>query len=149
MRGVSAGIAALALVACADPKPNVTFSDEGPGIVRGYTVLKSGPDTATKGWPGTELHVAIAASLPNVDQRATLQHVIDSIVAKDTNVFWLRVTAFAPNKPEPGAADVPLYPRLQAIWAPPDTNDPGSRSHKAVHRVYFTIIVQPDSGARR
>ena len=145
MRGISAVIAGLALAACSDPKPNVSFSDEAPGVVRPYVVLKTGKDTATKGWPGTELHLAVAPALSNADQRATLQHVIDSIVAKDTAVLWLRVTAFAPEKPMPGVQDVPLSARLQAIWAPPDTSDPSSRSHNAVHRVFYTVI-KPDSG---
>jgi len=89
MRGVSA-VVALALVACAAPKPNGTFAADPPGTARAYIILKSGRDTTTKGWPGTELHVAVAYSLDNADQRATLQHVIDSVAARDTSVFWLR-----------------------------------------------------------
>jgi len=148
MRGTSVLSLALLASACRDPKPNVSFSDEGPGTARAYAVLKSVPDSGTKGWPGTQIHIALAKSLSNADQRATVQHVIDSVVARDTAVFWLRVTAFEPAKPAPGAVDVPLYATLQGIWAPPDTNDPGSRSHKSAHRTFFTVIPAPSDTAR-
>src|SRR5690349_16535590 len=94
MRGISVAAFGLLIAACADPKPNVSFSDEGPGTVRAYAVLKSGRDTSTRGWPGWEMHIAVAKGLTNADQRATVQHVIDSVVARDTSVLWLRVTAF-------------------------------------------------------
>lgn len=148
MRGISAVVAGLALAACGDRKPNVTVVDEGPGVVRPYVILKSGTDTSAKGWPGTEFHVALAPILSNADQRATVQHVIDSVVARDTAVLWIRITAFAPDKPRPGAPDVSMSARLQAIWAPPDTSDPSSRSHRAVHRTFFTVI-SPDTGRAR
>lgn len=147
MRGISAAMVAALVVACRDAKPNVTFSDEGPGTVRPYAVLKSVPDSGTKGWPGTQVHIALAPSLSNADQRATVQHVIDSVAARDTSVFWLRVTAFVPEKAKPGASDVPLYATLQGIWAPPDTNDPASRSHRSVHRTFFTVIPAPVDSA--
>ncbi|HEY2825458.1 MAG TPA: hypothetical protein VGI83_07940 [Gemmatimonadales bacterium] len=142
-------IAALLATGCADPKPMVSFSHEDPGVVRPYATLKAGRDTGTKGWPGTEVHVALAPALADADQRATLQHIIDSVVAKDTAIYWLRVTGFTARKPEPGDRDVPLFPVLQAIWAPPDTSDPGSRSHKAAHRIFYTSIPLPPDSSKR
>src|SRR5690349_10477051 len=95
MRGVSLTAAVLLVAACAEPKPNGSFTDEGPGTARGYGILKSSRDSATKGWPGTEIHIVVAAGLSNADQRATIQRVIDSVVARDTAALWLRVTTLA------------------------------------------------------
>ena len=151
MRGRSVLLSALLLAACAAERPpNGSFTAGDPGQVRPYLVLKQARDTSTAGWPGNDLHVAFTAGATDPDQRATMQHVIDSVAARDTSVLWLRVTGFAPGPMVPGQLNVALHPVLQGIWAPPDTSDPASRSHKAVHRITYTSIAPPpDTGRKR
>jgi hypothetical protein len=150
MRGRSVLSALLLLAACAKEQvPHGTFSSEDPGHAGGYLILKQARDSSAPGWPGTELHIALASGLNDADQRATVQHVVDSAAAKDTAALWLRVTGFAPGPVVPGKLDVPLRPVWQAIWAPPDTTDPVARSHRAVHRTYFTAIAPPPDTSKR
>lgn len=151
MRGtrVTALGAALLALACEKPKPNVTINAGDPGVAQVYIVLRNEPDTATRGWPGRELHVALPLTATEADERVTLQHVIDSLSSRDTSALWLRVTAFVPDKPTPGRLDVLLHPAMQAIWAPPDTSDPASRSHKAMHRIFYTVIAPPADSSKR
>jgi hypothetical protein len=83
-------------------------------------VLRDDSTLTAEGHRVAELDVLMPTATGEAAARATLQRVIDSVVAADTLAAAIRVTGFVMGELDPRTSAADLVPAMRATWRPID-----------------------------